>query len=90
MRTLNQRTKFRKDLKRMQRQSKDFSKLTAIVTALASDVALPASARPHKLVGDWGGAWECHIGPDWLLIYNLDDTSNTLDLFRTGSHAELF
>ena len=90
MRTLNQRTKFRRDLKRMQRQSKDFSKLTAIVTALASDAALPSSARPHKLVGDWDGAWECHIAPDWLLIYNLDDASNKLDLFRTGSHAELF
>jgi mRNA interferase YafQ len=55
---------------------------------LAYGHELPARCRPHKLVGNYAGCWECHIDPDWLLIYQYENT--TLKLLRTGTHADLF
>jgi len=55
---------------------------------LAVDGELPAGYRAHKLSGEWKGVWECHIEPDWLLIYEV--TANELVLIRTGTHRDLF
>lgn len=79
---------FRKDLKRIKKRGWDRARLEAIVTLLRCNEPLSVSARPHKLTGDWLGFWECHIAPDWLLIYDATDT--TVLLARTGTHSDLF
>jgi mRNA interferase YafQ len=79
---------FKKDAAALARRGYDRVKLDAIVRLLAADQPLPARCRPHKLHGDWEGVWECHVGSDWLLIYEFTDT--TLTLHRTGTHADLF
>jgi len=62
--------------------------LIAVVELLAQDGELPAGYRPHRLSGEWKGIWECHIEPDWLLIY--DVTPEEVLLIRTGTHLDLF
>lgn len=79
---------FKKHLKRIEKRRWDRKKLDAIVTMLRMDEPLPLRARPHKLTGDWKGFWECHIGPDWLLIYNF--TATAVQLAGTGTHSDLF
>ena len=64
------------------------SKLFEIITLLANGEALPQKCVPHKLTGNYEGFWECHVSPDWLLLYEIDE--NTLYLSRTGSHSDLF
>lgn len=79
---------FKKSLKRMKKRGKHEEKLYAIMRKLANDEPLPDKCRPHKLVGNWSGNWECHIEPDWLLIYRLEE--DTLILEDTGTHSDLF
>ena len=79
---------FERDLKRVGKQGKDLDKLEAVANLLQEQQPLPARCRPHPLRGNWTGHWDCHIQPDWLLLYKLTDTE--LTLVRTGSHAELF
>ena len=88
MRHVTERKRFRDDLKRQLRRGKDREELLAVVELLASDGTLPPAYRPHILRGDWKGVWECHIEPDWLLIYEVSSTE--VVLIRTGSHADLF
>jgi mRNA interferase YafQ len=88
MRRITQRTQFRNDLKRQKRRGKDVEELIAVVELLAETGTLPEAYRPHKLIGEWKGVWECHIEPDWLLIY--DVTATEVLLMRTGSHSDLF
>jgi mRNA interferase YafQ len=79
---------FERDLKRVGKQGKDLDKLETIVNRLQEEQPLPARCHPHPLRGNWIGHWDCHIQPDWLLLYKLTDTE--LTLVRTGSHSELF
>ena len=79
---------FEKDMKRISKSGKDLQKLQKIVAAIANAEGLAAKHRPHKLSGNWAGAWECHVEPDWLLIWY--QTEDTIILERTGSHANLF
>ena len=79
---------FKKDYKLISKRHLNTGKLRVVVEALANDVALPESARPHKLVGNYIGTWECHIEADWLLIYEYAE--NELILRRTGTHTDLF
>jgi mRNA interferase YafQ len=88
MKTIFVTNAFKKDAAALAKRGYDRAKLDAIVHLLATDNPLPARCRPHKLQGDWYGLWECHIGPDWLLIYEFTET--TLTLYRTGTHADLF
>jgi len=88
MRRITQRRQFREDLKRQKRRGKDLNDLIAAVELLAEDGALPSAYAAHKLSGEWSGVWECHIEPDWLLIYAVSD--DEVLLIRTGSHADLF
>jgi len=80
--------RFRRDLKKVIKRRWDQNKLDAIITLLRMDEPLPLNARPHRLTGDWKGYWECHVGPDWLLIYK--DSNGEVRLARTGTHADLF
>jgi len=88
MRRIAQRKQFRADVKRQKRRGRDIEELVAVVELLAEQGALPAVYRPHKLTAGWSGVWECHIEPDWLLIYTVTDQE--VLLIRTGSHADLF
>ena len=81
--------KFKKDYKRIKRQGKDLSKLESTLEALARGEALPDSMRDHSLGGTYHGHRECHIEPDWLLIYLIDEEDLVLVATRTGSHSEL-
>lgn len=88
MKAIRRSTRFRRDLKRSKRRGHDLNRLAAVIDVLAGDGTLPARYRDHALTGDWIGTRECHIAPDWLLIYELTD--DKLVLQRTGTHADLF
>ncbi len=81
--------KFKKDYKRAKRQGRDISKLDDVLGKLANQERLPDSMRDHLLSGSYHGHRECHIEPDWLLIYLVDGESLVLTAVRTGSHSEL-
>ena len=81
-------SRFKRDLKKVARQGKDLAKFKVILDLLQSESALPESNRDHTLSGRFAGQRECHIAPDWPLIYKVDGPF--LVLVRTGSHSELF
>ena len=80
---------FKKDLKKVIKQHKDFVKLQNVITLIALAKPLPPKYHNHQLIGNYVGCYECHIEPDWLLIYRIDSDILILHLLRTGSHAEL-
>lgn len=88
MKALRVSSVFKKDLKRIGRRAYSLSKLEAIVGRLRAGGALPPSAHPHPLKGAWKSYWDCHIEPDWLLIYRV--TEEEVILARTGTHADIF
>ncbi|AGK57061.1 putative addiction module toxin [Hyphomicrobium denitrificans 1NES1] len=88
MKALRISTACKKDLKRARRRAYDLALLADVVDTLRRGEALPAARRDHELKGAWRGARECHIQPDWLLIYQASDTE--IALVRTGTHADLF
>ncbi len=79
---------FRRDLKRARKRGKDLSTLGRIIDLLARNKPLPERCRPHKLLGQYSGLWECHIEPDWLLVWEAGE--DYVQLVRTGTHADLF
>ncbi len=81
-------TKFRKDVKLMQKRDKDMEKLKTLIELLTNEQTLPVSYQAHPLKGNWLPFWDAHIESDWLLIYLVDEDS--LHLARTGTHADLF
>lgn len=81
---------FKKDYKLALKRNMDIELLDNIILALARGEKLPDKNRDHSLSGDWVGHRECHIQPDWLLIYRIDDDVLVLTLTRTGSHSDLF
>lgn len=83
-------TQFKKDLKKIRKQGKNLLLLQEIVDLLCQSQSLPEKNSDHSLVGNWKGYRECHITPDWLLIYKVEDEVSLLRLMRTGSHSELF
>lgn len=89
MRQIDPSSQFRRDLKKAQKQRKNLSKLNTLLELLQADKPLPAKHRPHLLSGNWKGFWECHVEPDWLLIYAFKG-KDVLQLARLGSHSELF
>ncbi|MCM1298284.1 MAG: type II toxin-antitoxin system YafQ family toxin [Firmicutes bacterium] len=82
--------KFQKDLKRIKKRGYDISQLTEVVKKLADGEKLPAKNKDHALSGNYAGKRECHIAPDWLLIYEKYDNFLILILSETGTHADLF
>ena len=81
---------FKKDLKLAKKQKKDLDKLFEAVNILADGGTLDAKYRDHGLFGEYKGTRECHIEPDWLLIYEILDDVLVLMLYRLASHSELF
>ncbi len=90
MYTIKPTTKFQKDLKRIKKRGYDISLLTDVIKKLASGEVLPAKNKDHFLIGDYDGCRECHVTPDWLLIYEVVNDSLILYLTRTGTHSDLF
>ena len=85
-------SQFKKDYKRMMKQGKNIGKLDYVIEELAVPNPLSEKYRDHSLVGNWSGYRECHVEPNWLLIYDyetLDDGEKQLLLVRTGSHSDL-
>ena len=82
--------RFRKDLKLAAKRGLQLDELNAIVEQLAAGQTLPERNRDHALTGDYIGFRECHIRPDWLLVYRVDGDALELFLFRTGTHTDLF
>jgi len=81
-------TQFKRDLKLLIKRNKDISKLTDIIDKIFNDEKLPAKNKDHNLIGIFKDCRECHIEPDWLLIYSIN--GDVLHLIRTGTHADLF
>jgi mRNA interferase YafQ len=91
MLTVRTEGRFKKDVKKLSKSgSRDTSKLKPIIQKLEAGEPLEREYKPHPLSGNWKDHMECHIEPDWLLIYRIDVRYNELILVRTGSHAELF
>lgn len=88
MKRLAQTNQFARDMKRMIRRGKDPAKMRAVVSVLARGETLPPRFKDHPLRGEWQGSRDCHVEPDWVLIYTTDEV--WLRLERTGSHADLF
>ena len=81
---------FKKDLKKAQKRGYNMELLTEVIRLLASGEALPEKNKDHALSGDYSGCRECHILPDWLLIYEIANEELILYLTRTGTHSDLF
>ncbi len=85
---LERSAQFKRDYKRMKRQGVDLNKLLDVIRKLAAEEALDRRYLDHELKGNWRGYRECHLAPDWLLIYKIE--GDMLRLNRTGSHTDLF
>ncbi|HEL1541407.1 TPA: type II toxin-antitoxin system YafQ family toxin [Streptococcus suis] len=90
MLTLVTTNQFRKDLKRIKKRGLSLSKLEAVLETLLKEKTLDQRYRDHALVGNYIGFRECHIEPDWLLVYAIDKGQLILTASRTGSHSDLF
>ncbi len=92
MRRIDITSQYKKDLKLARKRNLPEDKLNEVILKLAKDEDLPAANRDHALTGDYVGTRECHIQPDWLLIYSKEDDESirVLTLLRTGSHSDLF
>lgn len=83
-------SRFKKDLRLVKRQGKDIDKLFEIIERIANDETLDEKYRDHSLSGEYKGTRECHIEPDFLLIYEKIEDILVLSLVRAGSHSDLF
>lgn len=81
-------SRFKRDLRQCAKRQLDLTRLQTVIDTLRAPAALPAQNRDHDLTGNYSGFRECHVSPDWLLIYRVD--GNALLLARTGSHSDLF
>lgn len=89
MKTLRYSTQFKKDVKRYAHQDDKLEALRQFLILLKNEQLIPAENHPHPLHGNYKGCMECHIGPDFLLIW-IDDKTDTIWLERLGSHSELY
>ncbi len=88
MKSVSQTKQFAKDLKLMAKRGKNLDKMKQVVSCLAKGETLETRHRDHALTGTWKPSRDCHIEPDWILIYTIDDEN--LRLERTGTHSDLF
>ena len=82
--------KFLKDYRIANKRQFDLELIDEVIKILEQEGSLPSSFRPHKLFGKFADCWECHIRPDWLLIWMKDDENMEITLIRTGTHSDLF
>jgi mRNA interferase YafQ len=90
MYTLEFTNQYLKDLKLARKRKFEESKLNEVIKILLSGIRLPAKYKDHFLSGDMKGLKECHVTPDWLLIYQKDTVIRLITLFRIGTHSDLF
>ncbi|MGA9349478.1 MAG: type II toxin-antitoxin system YafQ family toxin [Anaerolineae bacterium] len=88
MKTIRRTAQFKQDVKRMQQRGKDLERLKMVLETLMKEEELAQKYRDHVLVGQYKGTRECHIEPDWLLIY--ESAESEIVLIGTGSHSDLF
>jgi len=88
MRIIRRTSQFKRDVKRLKKQGKDLDKLKRVLEKVARGERLDVAYRDHMLVGQYAATRECHIEPDWLLVYELGQSE--VVLIRTGTHADLF
>jgi mRNA interferase YafQ len=88
MKDIIQSNRFKRDYKLAAKRRLNMERLHNILRLLATDTSLPERCNPHKLKGEYFGYWECHVEPDWLLIYKID--AEYIELVATGTHADLF
>ena len=81
---------FKKDYKQAIKRNLPIELLEGVITKLANGESLPEKNRDHALSGNWNGHRECHILPDWLLVYRIENDVLVLTLARTGTHSDLF
>lgn len=81
---------FKRDYKRIRKRGYNIQRLETVIEMLVQEQTLPTEYRDHDLGGNWDGFRECHIAPDWLLVYTIDHKELVLILVRTGSHSDLF
>ncbi|MBE7443195.1 MAG: type II toxin-antitoxin system YafQ family toxin [Flavobacteriales bacterium] len=81
---------FKKDLKLAKKRGLKMTLLDEVVSVLVENGKLPAKYKPHLLKGKYTGLWECHIQPDWLLVWEQEDTIKLITLIAIGTHADLF
>ena len=90
MLTIRYSARFRKDYKAIKKRGYDTRLLETVLDMLCAKQPLPLRYRDHELAGNYKGHRECHITPDWLLIYKVKDNELLLELTRTGTHSDLF
>lgn len=83
-------SQFKRDLKLARKQRKDIDKLFDVISMIAEGKKLDKKYRDHNLSGDYAGCRECHVEPDWLLVYEVMDNVLVLMIYRVGTHSELF
>ena len=83
-------SKFKRDFKIIKKRRYPIDQIATVLDILGREGKLPQKYRPHKLSGNYVNCWECHISPDWLLIWECDETQNTIQMVRTGTHSDLF
>ncbi|WP_287605192.1 type II toxin-antitoxin system YafQ family toxin [Thiothrix sp.] len=94
MREIKRSSRFKSDYKLMKKRGKDMDKINSVIVMLANDEGLPPSLCDHSLSGNWAGFRDCHVEPDWVLIYKKTDDQalelHELRLEATGTHSDLF
>ena len=90
MLTIRYHNSFKKDYKKILKRHLNIHDMETVMDMLANEQPLPEKYKDHALTGDWKGFRECHIQPDWLLIYEINNNELILYLPRTGSHSDVF
>lgn len=83
-------SKFRRDFKTIKKRGYPIDQIATALEMLENEGKLPEKYRPHKLSGNHVNCWECHLRPDWLLIWECNETLNEIKMIRTGTHSDLF
>lgn len=89
MYSIDYTNKFKKDIKLCKKRGYDIQKIKKAIEFLENDGQVPENYLPHKLHGKLSEYWDCHIEPDWLLIYKIEDTIKLVTLVRTGTHSDI-
>lgn len=90
MYSIDYSNRFRKDVKRCAKRGLDIKALRTAVGILAATGSLPLEYKSHKLSGKYAGIWECHIKPDWLMVWEQNDAELKLLFLKTGTHSDIF
>ena len=90
MRTFSRTSQFKKDVRRAEKRGKDLGKLRGLLEILIAGELLPPACKDHPLRGDFTGSRDCHLEPDWILIYTLTENDTHVRFERTGTHSDLF